>query len=151
MEKRVSCRGIVYIDNKLVVMYREKNNRVYYSFPGGGLEDNETKEDCVVRELKEEFGIDVKPIKFKYLYESEKSIEYFYLCDYIGGEIGTGTGEEFEENNPGGKYVPMTIPVENLSDYPLLPPVVKNQFIEDFKNYGYSLGNETYKLINDSI
>lgn len=149
MSKRVSCRGIVYIDDALVVMYREKNNRIYYSFPGGGIEENESKEDCVIRELKEEFGINVKPIKFKYRYESEKSIEYFYLCKYLDGEIGTGTGEEFEENNPGGKYVPTTIPLNKISDYPLLPPEVKEQFIIDLVNYGSNLGDDTHNLFNN--
>ena len=34
-----------------------------WSLPGGHLELNETFEACAVRETKEEFGIDIKPLK----------------------------------------------------------------------------------------
>ena len=58
-----------------------------------------------------------------YTKQSEKSIEYFYFCEYLGGEIGTGTGEEFEENNPGGIYVPTTLlkRAPSVLSFPLLP------------------------------
>jgi len=42
--KRTRVRGIIFIDGKLVSMYREFQDRVFYTFPGGGLEGNETEE-----------------------------------------------------------------------------------------------------------
>ena len=62
MEKRESCRAIIITNNKLVTMYREKDNRVYYTFPGGGVNEGEELIACVVREVEEEFGMVVKPI-----------------------------------------------------------------------------------------
>ena len=36
-----------------------------YQFPGGHLEENESLEECLIRELKEESGIELKEIKNK--------------------------------------------------------------------------------------
>ena len=59
MEKRRSSRAVIIEDNKLLYIFRRKiddlgNISEYYVIPGGGIEDNETKEETVVRELKEE-------------------------------------------------------------------------------------------------
>ena len=65
---RIRVAGIVPINNGFVFMHRKnvKRNRdyqEYYTFPGGGLEEGETLEEGVIREIKEEFGINVKVIK----------------------------------------------------------------------------------------
>ena len=64
MQKRVSCRAIIFDNERMVSMYRENGDRVYYTFPGGGMEKNETEEECVVREVKEETGASAKIIKY---------------------------------------------------------------------------------------
>ena len=42
---------------------KRKDYQEYYTFPGGGLEENETPQEGVIREIEEEFGIKVKVIK----------------------------------------------------------------------------------------
>ena len=106
--KRISCRAIIIENDTMVSMYRELKDRIFYTFPGGGLEENETEEECVKREVLEEFGLNVEPVKKVYTYESERSIEHFYLCNVVGGEFGKGTGEEFHNNN-NGVYKPTKI------------------------------------------
>lgn len=65
--KRISSRAIIIEDNKLLVMFRRKIKngikKEYYVIPGGGLEEGETLEQNVIREIKEEFNIDIKVIK----------------------------------------------------------------------------------------
>lgn len=56
--------------------------------PGGGLEKNETLEECCVREISEETGYLVKPIK-EYLvmneyYEECRYVSHFFICEVIG-------------------------------------------------------------------
>ena len=55
---RKTARAIIFKDNKLLVFFRRKikdgNEITYYAIPGGHVEGNETCEETVIRELKEE-------------------------------------------------------------------------------------------------
>ena len=87
--KRIRARAIIVVDGKIVSMYRERADRVFYTFPGGGMEGDETEVDCVKREVWEEFGLVVNPIKKLYTYENQNSIEHFYLAEWVSGEFGS--------------------------------------------------------------
>ena len=77
----------------------------------------------------------------KKLYEeySEKfnQTTIYYLCEYVSGEFGTGTGPEFS-NDPkyidSGKYLPEIVKREDIEKIPLMPPKIKEKFVEDIKN-----------------
>lgn len=84
--KRIASRGIVVKNGKILLSY-EKNTDVYMT-PGGGLENDETLEECCIRELKEEAGYLVKPLKHflvinEYCFETMYVSNYF-ICDIIG-------------------------------------------------------------------
>lgn len=55
----VTC-GIIMSQNKVLITQRpsHKTLPLKWEFPGGKIEDNETPELCIVRELKEELSID---------------------------------------------------------------------------------------------
>lgn len=149
--KRKRSRAIIINDSKMVSMYREFDDRKFYVFPGGGMEGNETEEECVIREVYEEFGINIKPIKKVYVYETEKSIEYFYLCEWISGEFGTGVGEEFDVNsNKEGVYIPKLIKISDIPNVPLMPPEVASYFYEDYTNNGLMLRNDIKHILVDN-
>lgn len=142
-DKKKRSRAIIIKDNKMVSMYREFEDRSFYVFPGGGMENNETEEECVVREVYEEFGINVKPIKKVYIYETEKSIEYFYLCEWIHGEFATGRGEEFDVNaNKEGVYIPKLLDIESIPSLPLMPKEIADYFYNDYKQNGLNLRDD---------
>ncbi len=52
---RTACRGIIKKNNKYLVVRLTKYDIT--TFPGGGLENNETEEECCIREVLEETGI----------------------------------------------------------------------------------------------
>ena len=145
MEKqRTRVAGIIPMQGGIALMHRtnvikRKDFQEYYTFPGGGLEENETEEEGIIREIKEEFGIEVKIVKILYEEYSEKfnQREIFYLCEYVDGEFGTGDGPEFS-NDPkhadSGNYIPEIININDLENILLLPPNIKERFIEDLKN-----------------
>jgi len=141
-EKRMRARAIIIKDNKIVSMYRELEDRKFYTFPGGGQEGNETEEECVIREVYEEFGLTIKPIKKVYTYESKRSIEHFFLCEWISGDFATGTGEEFDADRNNGIYQPMWIDISSIPTLPLMPGEVATAFYEDYISNGITLRDD---------
>lgn len=144
MKEKIRVAGIVKINDGYAFMHRRnvikrKDFQEYYAFPGGGLEEGENLEEGVIREIKEEFGINVKVIKKLYEMKSEKfnQKEYFFLCEYIDGEFGTGDGPEFN-NDPkyieSGEYLPEIIKKDDIENLLLFPPEIKEKFVEDLKN-----------------
>lgn len=88
--RRPSVRGIIIRDGKIAMMHSRKYN--YYKLPGGGIEPGETLEDTLIREVREESGLIVKPetIKeFGYVRRIEKGRyeeifiqdNYYFLCE----------------------------------------------------------------------
>ncbi len=77
---REAGRGIVVENNKILLTH-ELNTGVYMT-PGGGLEKGETIEECCVRELREEAGCEVKPIK-QFLRINEYCPECLYVSNYF--------------------------------------------------------------------
>ena len=140
---RIRLAGIVPMGNGFAFMHRVgvQNHPIgeYYTFPGGGQEGEETLEEGTIREIKEEFGIDVKVIKKLYEMENleKQTKEYFFLCEYIGGEFGTGSGPEFTGDPKyahRGQYLPEIISREDVENITLLPFEIRDKFIEDLKN-----------------
>lgn len=121
MEKRVSSRAIIIEDGKLLTMFRRKKKsdgsvKEYYVIPGGGLEVNETLEENVVREIKEEFGVDVQIIKFLGKEEYDKDIANYFLCKIINGTPKLG-GEELDRMTDDNYYEIRYIDLNDLDSY----------------------------------
>lgn len=64
----VSVRAIIFNHGKVLVCRLVKKN--YYFFPGGHVEYNETLEQALRREMKEELGIRIKSYKLLGLVEN---------------------------------------------------------------------------------
>lgn len=60
---RPSVRGIIRKGDKLAMVHSLKYD--YYKFPGGGIEGNEAHAATLIREVKEETGLTVKPETIK--------------------------------------------------------------------------------------
>ncbi|HHX93972.1 MAG TPA: NUDIX domain-containing protein [Tenericutes bacterium] len=108
MEKRVSARAIIIEDGKLLTMFRRKKKedgsyQEYYAIPGGGLEENETLKENVIREIKEELNIDIEILGYLGHKEDYTSITYFFHCKRIHGEPKLG-GPELKRSNVDNYY-----------------------------------------------
>ena len=59
VHRRPSARAIIERDGKVLVMHSRKFD--YYKFPGGGIEEGESAEQALIREVREESGYFVRP------------------------------------------------------------------------------------------
>lgn len=121
MDKRVSSRAIIIDDGKLLAMFRRKikkdgSIKEYYVIPGGGLEDGETLEENVIRELKEEFNVDIEVIKFMGTEEYDDTIANYFLCKIVNGTPKLG-GEELDRMTPLNYYEVRYIDLKDIDNY----------------------------------
>ena len=124
MSKQITARAVIIQDDEVVLLFRHKvkkgKEKYYYALPGGHLEKNETNEECVIREVKEELSIDVKILNFLGIVEKKNHLDYIYNCEWISGELLLG-GEEKEQNNPNNYYEIQKINIQDIDKIKLYP------------------------------
>ena len=89
---RDSARSIIIRDGKIAMVHSLKYD--YYKFPGGGIENGENPVDAMIRETREEAGLEVIPETVKeygMVHRIQKSDSddtecfvqdnYYYLCE----------------------------------------------------------------------
>lgn len=80
--------GVVMDGDRFLVVQR--NDTKAWALPGGAVEDGETLESAVAREVKEETGLDVTTLDMTGIYIRNKwrnNILFVYKCSMIGGDI----------------------------------------------------------------
>ena len=107
--------------NDVLMLHRTKKehdeNRDKWIGVGGKFEDKESPEDCLLREVKEETGLDVKNLKhcgcvhWHNTETNDKYIVLFYKTNEYSGELlkSTDEGEVF------------FTPIESINNMPLSP------------------------------
>ena len=115
----VTSRAIIIEEKGLMVFYREKTvngvKKCYYAIPGGHVEEGETCEETVKRELKEELNIDIEIIKELGYMMINGVKEVYFLCKRINGEPVLG-GEELERNTKDNYYEFRYYPIDKLDE-----------------------------------
>ena len=135
-----SVRGIVNYNDKIVLIHRIKTKddgtvRDYYVTPGGKIEENESHEEALRREIKEELGIEIE-IKGLCLELDDRnyndSFQYFYNCNYKAGELGTGDGPEFtDKENYKGVFEIVLVDKKEISKLNLVPEKIKEILVNN--------------------
>lgn len=132
----IRVASILVHKNKILLMGRRKNNKSYFTFPGGHLEEGETMGQGLMRELKEETSIDAMVAKqlYRLIYADGNEVWYF-LCAYQSGQPALDpNSSEFKNNSPENYYDPQWIDVEKLPETLLYPLEVRDWLIHDIKN-----------------
>jgi 8-oxo-dGTP diphosphatase len=97
--KKNACAVIVDGDNKILLLKRSSDPKIWqpskWALVGGGIEKDETPEQAVKREIKEETGLDIsKFIKSFSIQKNPDSIEHIFACRYDGEPTDIKLNEE---------------------------------------------------------
>ncbi|KYH28105.1 MULTISPECIES: 8-oxo-dGTP diphosphatase MutT [Clostridium] len=84
--------AIMKHDNKIFITRRSYGEfKDMWEFPGGKIEDGETQEEALIREIKEELELDIKISKYlttiDYDYPNFHLTMHCFICDICGGEL----------------------------------------------------------------
>lgn len=123
---RTRSAAILIQNNSLALIERHRAGMHYFTFPGGGVDAGETPEQAVVREAHEELGIEVRVLRLVAKVWFRGNPQFFFLVEQVGGEFGTGTGEEYaSDHDPArGMYEPIWMPLTDVPAKNVLPQPV---------------------------
>lgn len=126
--------AIVIKDNKVALIHRKKEGRDYWVFPGGGVEEGETPEEAVVREIQEELSLIGKAERLLFSVESypRGNKDPYFLCSVDSSKIELG-GPEKERHSKENWYDPQWVEFRKIRNVNLLPDAAKVKFL-DFIN-----------------
>ena len=131
--KRISCRAIIIKDGRILLSH--ETNKGNYMSPGGGIENGETSEECVEREVLEETGYIVKAIKpfitiNEYCYDTLYVNRYF-ICEITGnGQRNLTENEKFKKMEP--EWVDLNKAEEIFGSNESLPPDKASLYLREY-------------------
>ena len=140
---------IINSNNEITLGYSHKT----YQFPGGHLEEGETLEECLLREIEEETGIEIKDAKLKPFEKityynknyhksgkNRKNDIYYYIINTDANfDMNNSKLDEWEKD---GNFTVKTFPIENVEqvlidsipDNPINKVIVE-EMLDIFKEY----------------
>jgi 8-oxo-dGTP diphosphatase len=125
--------AILIKDSKILIAKRKSDDRQAnkWEFPGGTVEQNETPEECLKRELQEEFGINISVGTFfgenTYHYDHGSIKLLAYLASLVSGKLAPKDHSEFR-----------WVSTEQLSDYDFAPADIP--FVEKLQGKEIDIG-----------
>jgi len=138
----IRITGILIENNEILLVQQKLSDKRNWSLPGGRLERGETLSQGLIREMKEETGLDVEIVRMLYVCDVASSsntiLHITFLIKRVGGEIELPSNEFDENPIHDVKFVP----VSELVQYGFSEKFM--QVINDgFSNAGNYVGDKT--------
>ena len=135
MKHRIAV-GALVIDNEnrlLMVNHKKENCYDFWVAPGGGVVETESQEAAVIREVKEETGLDVAVGELMYIEEfwqpTIREVKFWYLCDLQGGNLDSSAEEAIREHIVDAQFITR----EALGQLTVFPEIVVERLWSDIQ------------------
>jgi 8-oxo-dGTP diphosphatase len=116
-------RAIIVEADNVALIERRRAERHYLVFPGGKVEPGETARQALIREVREELGVEVEVGREVAEVVFPDRLHRFFLATIAGGRFGSGQGPEVTGRlaPERGTYRPLWLPVADLARQPVVP------------------------------
>jgi 8-oxo-dGTP diphosphatase len=131
-EPRVA--GLIIRDQKILLIHRYKKGwGEYYVLPGGTIEDTETPEQTLVREIQEETCYDLMVVRKLLEFDNTavKRHEFYFLMTEPVGEA-KFAGPELDVMGPDNQYELVWVELTGLGAINLQPKEIKELILTQF-------------------
>ena len=133
-----ASRAIIIENDMILVMHRNKQGSQYYTLVGGRVNETETLEQGLVREVKEETGLDIVQYQAVYWEEHPEPYnqQYIYLCKVAPhGEVALDVYSEEQQLNRAqtNLHKPMWVPVRSFKNLPFRTPQLQEAIVKALK------------------
>nr|NLJ02664.1 NUDIX hydrolase [Bacillota bacterium] len=130
----------ILLDGKIAMVRVDEKDRSYWTLPGGGVEEGESREEAAVREAMEETNLKIKIVRFLFQGKYAAGTEYCYLAEPTKGgqHIQLGHDPELEVNEQVLKQAEW-IPIGDLKDDLHVTRVIKALSQEEIEKYKIDL------------
>ncbi len=120
-----SC-AVIIEDGKILLMYRIKNWKEYFTLPWWWVEENENPTQTAIREVKEETTLDIQIEKELFHFENDfdHRMHYVYLAKDIRGTA-TLSWPEWEISSKNNFYMPQRHPLQGIQNLNIIPKYLK--------------------------
>jgi 8-oxo-dGTP diphosphatase len=101
---RVRACALIIRDGRILLVQQNVPTRPHPVWlpPGGGVEPGESTESAVIREVREETGLEIQPFALRYVYEFTEppyhAVEFYYRAGVTGGVLKTGHDPEHPDH-----------------------------------------------------
>lgn len=133
-----AARAIIIENGNILVMFRNKQGSQYYTLVGGRVDDDETIEQALVREVREETGLSVTSasLVFTEKHPEPYNEQYIYLCEVAPhGEVAVEAGSEEGMMNriDINVHKPMWANEHSFASLPFRTPQLQTAILEAMK------------------
>ena len=135
--RNITCRAAAFIIKENKLLFAKNVNSPYYYFIGGKIEENESSEEAIIREIFEETGLKLEIDRLVMVQERFYSLDnqnhheivFFYL-------IKNGDTVDIAENtftDQGTDETLHWLPLNGLSEFNIVPKFLKTKSFDDMK------------------
>lgn len=139
----LTCLCLIYKDDKILLQNRIKKDWKGYTLPGGHIEPGESFVDAVIREMKEETGLDIFNPKLcgikQFPTPEGRYVVLLYKTDEFSGELMSS-----EEGQMEWIYRENLDKVNTVSDLEELFQVMEN---DDLSEFQYVIEDGIWKVV----